>query len=246
VELANGVTVVHNQRRIRVREYNPHGDRVGPLVVEIDGTTVALIHFEQSTRFLVADALRDIRDRAGVPAVLVSGRSESDVAALASRLGLSHFVGSCSPEEESRFLRACGQRGLRTALITHASNPDTAAAVAEVTIALTEDGNSQPRWASVIVPHRRWDALAELWGIAAAHEGRVRDAQTFVFVPNVLCVAGAFLFGFTGLAAVIITNVGTFSLYSKAVGSLRALEPAGTARPLDRFQRRIPWADRDP
>ena len=35
-------------------------------------------------------------------------------------------------------------------------------------------------------------------------------------------------------------------LYSKAVGSLRALEPAGPARPLDRFQRRISWANRDP
>ena len=57
----------------------------------------------------------------------------------------------------------------------------------------------------------------------------MHDAQKFVLVPNVLCVAGAFLFGFTGLTAVMISNLGTLNLFNRAVGSLRDLEPDGRA-----------------
>ena len=76
----------------------------------------------------------------------------------------------------------------------------------------------------------RVDLFADLWEIARRHEGRLHEAQRFVLLPNVLCVAGAFLFGFTGLTAVMISDLGTFSLFNRAVSSLRELEPAGRGR----------------
>jgi hypothetical protein len=39
--------------------------------------------------------------------------------------------------------------------------------------------------------------------------------------PNLLCVAGAFSFGLTGLASVFISNFGTSIAYNNAVRSLR-------------------------
>jgi hypothetical protein len=41
-------------------------------------------------------------------------------------------------------------------------------------------------------------------------------------VPNLLCVVGAFMFGLSGLAAVIISNFGTSMVYNDAMRSLRA------------------------
>jgi hypothetical protein len=38
--------------------------------------------------------------------------------------------------------------------------------------------------------------------------------------PNLLCVAGAFSFGLTGLAAVLISNFGTSMAYNNAMRSL--------------------------
>ena len=87
------------------------------------------------------------------------------------------------------------------------------------------DEPSSPAAASLLQP--RVDRFADLWEIARNHEGRVLDTQKLVLVPNVLCVAGAFLFGFTGLTAVMITNLGTFGLFNRSVGTLRELEPAG-------------------
>lgn len=90
------------------------------------------------------------------------------------------------------------------------------------------DEPTHPAAASLLQP--RMDRFADLWEIARNHEGRVLDAQKLVLLPNVLCVAGAFLFGFTGLTAVMITNLGTYGLFNRSIGPLRELEPAGRGR----------------
>jgi hypothetical protein len=87
---------------------------------------------------------------------------------------------------------------------------------------------SNPAAASLLHPHV--NRFADLWEIARNHEGRVLDAQKLVMIPNILCVAGAFLFGFTGLTAVMITNLGTFGLFNRSAGTLRELEPASRGR----------------
>jgi cation transport ATPase len=232
VDFGQGVTVMHDRRRIRVREYAPSADGVGPLVVEIDGTTAGLIEFGRSARPEAAAALRRIRDLAPVPVALVSNRSEADVSGLASLLGVELYKGGFSPEDTGRFLRACRERGLRTAFVGHCRLRAAAAAEADVAVSLVAeaDEHASPSPASALLLQPRLDLLADLWEIARSHEGRVHDAQKLVLVPNVLCVAGAFLFGFTGLTAVMISNLGTFNLFNRAVGSLRELEPAGRRR----------------
>jgi cation transport ATPase len=243
VDFRPGVTVVHGQRRIRVLESESESasasganrDRQGaapgmsPLIVEIDGTTVGLIQFGRSTRPESAAALRQIRENAPVPMALVSNRAEADVAALAALLGLDMYKGGFAPDDTARFLRACRHRGLCTAFVGRCRH-QAAVAEAHLAIALVGDTDAGQDSAAVLLLQPRLDGLADLWEIARAHEGRVLDAQKLVLAPNVLCVAGAFLFGFTSLAAVMITNLGTFSLYNRAVGSLRALEPAGRRR----------------
>jgi cation transport ATPase len=242
VSFSPGVTVVHGNRRIRVRDHEdppsslPNRGReemacgTGPLVVEIDGTPAGLIQFRRSSRPASAAALRRVREVAGVPIALVSHRSEADVAALAELLGVNMHKGGFAPEDTARFLRACREQGLRTAFVGPGRRQAAAAAEADVAIALGCDADGPAESAAVSLLQPRLDLFADLWEIARSHEGRVLDAQKLVLVPNVLCVAGAFLFGFTGLTSVMITNLGTFGLYNRAVGSLRALEPHGRGR----------------
>jgi cation transport ATPase len=240
VDFQQGVTVMYDRWRVRVREdlprAEPHRDRqgaaseMGALIVEIDGTPVGLIEFGRSNRPEAASALRRIRDRAPVPVALVSNRSEADVAVLAQLLGVDLYKGGFSPDDTGRFLRACRDRGLHTAFVGHCRRRTAAAAEAEVAVSFVSDPDvpSNPAAASLLQP--RVSQFADLWEIARNHEGRVLDAQKLVLVPNILCVAGAFLFGFTGLTAVMITNLGTFGLFNRSAGTLRELEPAGRAQ----------------
>ena len=66
--------------------------------------------------------------------------------------------------------------------------------------------------------------LVELWDIAHIHQRRLRVAHGYALIPNLLCVAGAFVWGFTSLASVVVTNLGTYGLYSRTKASIRSLE----------------------
>jgi cation transport ATPase len=67
-------------------------------------------------------------------------------------------------------------------------------------------------------------ALCALARDSARRRNRVRYA---VMAPNLLCVAGAFAFGFTPMAAVLLSNFGTSLAYN---GAKRALCKAAVMR----------------
>jgi cation transport ATPase len=224
-----GVTVVHQRRRIRVFEPDTSRDGLGSLVVEIDGARVGVVHFGRSARPVASAALRGIRESATVPIALVSNRSDSDAAALGSLLGVDICKGGFAPDDLARFLRGCRERGLHAAYVGRGAGSARACAEAYVGVSLGEEADMHAGAAAAVLLQPRLDLFVGLWETARAHEDRVRDAQNLVLVPNVFCVAGAFLFGFTSLTAVMVTNLATFGLYSRAAGSLHALNPASLA-----------------
>ena len=222
-----GVTVVHGRRRIRVREYPDAPDGLHPLVVEIDEKAVGLIAFVRSQRPAAGGALRRVRELGPVTIALVSERPEADVAARAALLGVEVHVSRSSPQATARLLRACRERGRKTAFIGRCSRRTEAAAEAYVAVSIDDEGDLDSDPAAVLLLQPRLDAFANLWEIARSHEDRLRSLQRFILVPNLLCVAGAFFLGATALTAVMVSNLGTFGLYSSAVRALQTVGPAG-------------------
>ena len=60
--------------------------------------------------------------------------------------------------------------------------------------------------------------------MAQIHRQRILAAQGSAWIPNLLCVGGAFFLGFTSLATVAITNIGTYSTYARTTAAIRSLE----------------------
>jgi cation transport ATPase len=225
-----GVTVSAGRRRIRVREYASAPDGLHPLLVEIDDRAVGLIEFVRSERLAAAAVLRRIRELSPVAILLVSARSEADVAARAALLGVDRHVSRSSPESTARLLRACRRRGLRTAFIGRCRRRPEAAAEAHVAVSVVVDADLDAETAAVLLSQPRLEQFATLWEIARSHEHRLRVLERLIVVPNVLCVAGAFFFGATALTAVVLSNLGTFGLYSSAVGALQGAGPSAPVR----------------
>ncbi len=230
VGFSPGVTVLHSDRIVRVRDLGSSGESTAPLVVEINGTEIGRIGFDRSDALEAADVLSRIRAITSAPIALLSSRDGTQTSALARELNVDAHLGDCSPEDKARFLRNVRARGRRAAFIGDRHLAPRAATEAFLTIALMDDEDVHPESADVLILQPRWERLVDLWEIAHAGEGQAKEVQKFIIVPNVVCVAGAFLFGFTGLAAVVISNLGTFSLYNRAVGGLRALKPHAHAR----------------
>jgi Cu2+-exporting ATPase len=219
LDLEAGVTVSHGERRIRVRDH----ESGGALLVEADGTMIGLIEFGRTGRPGAAPAVRRLREVAGVPIVLVSERSTSDVAALASALGVDAHQGDLSVDDRNAWLASSWDRGLRAAFV----GEDSPRRGSHVTIALGA-GDIDASGADAVVLRPDLDLLAELWEVASTHTNQARSARRFILLPNLLCVTGAFLFGATPLTSVVVSNLGTLGLYGRAVGSLRG--PAHSSR----------------
>ena len=243
IEYATDVTLVHGNDCIKVGDLGasnsaysgpcdrsdacqPERDRSESLMIGINGRVAGLIHFRRSVRFEAASTIKRLRSKRKLRVGIISEQPHASLASLAESLGVDFHLGDQSPEDRIRFLERCRQRGLKVAYVGNCRVDPRAVALAHVAISLAEsagdDLNHGPAPIWLLEP--RMLKLGELWDIAHTHRRRLRAAQGYALIPNILCIAGAFVWGFTSLASVLVTNLGTYSLYSRTVTSLRGLE----------------------
>jgi Cu2+-exporting ATPase len=134
------------------------------------------------------------------------------------------YRGDFMPELTGEFLAACGKRGVKAAYLGDHRTPRQTAAEAFVSLGWTGEGDLEANPASLLIQQSSFEPLGSLLALSREHAQRVNQAQQLILLPNLACVAGAFLFGFTGMTAVMLSNLGTLGLYRRAADSLRGLE----------------------
>ena len=231
VDFGRGVTVAHDRHRVRVLDAGPSSGPDGPLAVEIDGQVVGLIEFGPTSRPEAASAIGRIRRASHVPFALVSPRGELEVSTLAKALGVEMYRPDFSADETADFLVACRKKKLKAAFVGDCRAQARAAAEAHVAISLAGEADLDSDPAGLLMQQARLAPLADLHQLSRAHASRVNQAQQLILVPNLICVAGAFLFGFTGLTAVMLSNLGTLGVYRIASDPLKGLDSPGRRRP---------------
>ena len=197
------------------------------MVVEIDGTIVGLIEFAPTNRLEARTAIDRIRQASHVPFALVSPRGEAESSRLARSLGVEMYRGDFRPEDTANFLAACRSRGLKTSYVGDCVANPKAAAEAHVAISFSEETDIEADPAGLLMQRSRLEPLADLHALSRTHANRVNEVQHLILLPNLLCVAGAFFFGFTGMTAVMLSNLGTLGLYRRSADSLRGLDSPG-------------------
>jgi cation transport ATPase len=199
---------------------------VNSLMVGINGRVAGLIHFRRSARLAAASPLQRLRSKRNVQIGIVSDQSHSTLSQLTAALGADFHVGVQSPNDRIRLLQYCRQQGFKVAYVGDCRIDPRIAAEAHVAISLVQDGisdlDNDPAAIRFLLP--RLSKLNQLWDIASIHQRRLEVAQRYAVIPNLLCVAGAFVWGFTSLASVVVTNLGTFSVYRRTAASIRSLE----------------------
>jgi cation transport ATPase len=189
-----------------------------PLTIEMDGVTVAGVRFVRNGRSEAAAVVRRLQ-RGGLRFFLASEH------AVAKRLGIDRYCGSMSADDKIRFLHDLRRQSVAAAYIGDCLANAPVAREAHLSIGLAAaDAAADAGWeqgssdiallAPSIAP---LPALCALARDSAGRRDRVRYA---VMTPNLLCVAGAFAFGFTPMAAVFLSTFGTSLAYSSAKRAL--------------------------
>ena len=201
-------------------------DAPASLMIGINGQVAGLIHFRRSDRHEAASALRRLRSKHNLWVGIISEQANSSLASLTTSLGADFQIGDLSPDDRIRFLQNCRNRGFKVAYVGDCRVDPRTVAEAHVAISLVgrEMANLDHDRAPICVLQPRITKLAELWDIASIHRRRLRVAHGYALIPNLACVAGAFVWGFTSLASVVVTNLGTYCVYSRTTASIRNLE----------------------
>ena len=245
-DFATDVTLLDGNDRIKVgdlgqrargpsqprQQANPPG-RTKPeppdsLMVGINGRVAGLIHFRRSDRLEAASALHRLRSKRNLPVGIVSESPDPTLASLSASLGADFHLGDQSADDRIHFLQSCRRRGFKIAYVGDCRANPRAAAEAHVAISLVAGGigdlgldrDPAPIW--LLEP--RLAKLGEIWDIAHIHRQRLKVAHRYALIPNVLCVAGALVWGFTSLASVAVTNLAIYGTYARTAGSIRSLE----------------------
>jgi cation transport ATPase len=244
-EFATDLTLLQGNNRIKIGDLGTRArshsrskstDSVSPggnkldapdsLMVGINGQVAGLIHFRRSDRLQAASALRRLRSKHHLWVGIISEQSHSSLTSLTKSSGADFQIGDLSPDDRIRFLQNCRNRGFKVAYVGNCHIDPRIMAEAHVAISLvgheTSDLAHEPAPICVLQP--RLTRLAELWDIAAIHRRRLKVAHRYALIPNLTCIAGAFVWGFTSLASVVVTNLGTYCVYSRTTASIRSLE----------------------
>jgi Cu2+-exporting ATPase len=185
-----------------------------PMVVTTDGQEVGRITFRPSSRPLVFEAIRELRAAGPLAFGLLSDRPDDEVGALAAALGLDFHRGGLSSTAKADLIRSYRNRGIKVAYIGDGRLEPEAARAAHVSISIADEIDLDQDPAPVLALRPDFSWMAPLRGRSRSHVARVRTVHRAILVPNLFCVAGAFLFGFTTLSAVVITNLSTWAVYA--------------------------------
>jgi cation transport ATPase len=201
---------------------------IDSLMVGINGQIAGLIDFRLSSRLLAAGAIKELRARVRHPLAigLVSHAADAQVRRLAAGLGVDFHHGGLSNHDLGQLIRGCRKRSLKVAYVGQCLARTQAARAADVAVSVDADGLDQAENnpAQVVLLRPDLEKLGTLNEVTRVHRRNILVARGSAFIPNVCCMAGAFLLGISSMATVIITNLGTLSTYARTASSIRGLE----------------------
>jgi cation transport ATPase len=245
-DFTTDLTLLHGNNRIKVGDLGGRaGDDLSPtsadkrcpywtgpnmpdsLMVGINGQVAGLIHFRRSDRLAAAATLRRLHSKRNLEiGIITEEQSQRGRELSNASLGIDFHVNCLSADDRIRFLRNCRNRGFKVAYVGDREIDPRVMAEVHVAISLvgSETSNLDHFSAPICVLQPRMTKLAELWDIASIHRRRLRVAHGYALIPNLACIAGAFAWGFTSLASVVVTNLGTYCVYARTTASIRSLE----------------------
>jgi cation transport ATPase len=217
----DGVAVGFGDHLLRLRG-RPVGSATTPppLIVEVDGMEVAGVRFIRNRRLEAASIVRRLQ-RDGVQIFLASARA---AAGLAAGLGADRYGENMSVDDKIRLLRDLRRRSAAAAFVGDCVENALAADETHLSIDLAGTYGPEIGASDIVLLTPSISALPALRALARDGARRMERVRYAVMAPNLLCVAGAFALGFTPMAAVFLSNLGTGVAYGAAKRALR--EPA--------------------
>jgi Cu2+-exporting ATPase len=208
-------------------------DRCAPLRVYVNDDLAGWLTFYEGVACAAATPVFDLRTRCGMQVELLA--PDAAQPGLADALGVDEVHVCVTDAAKAQLIRTFRRQGRRVVYVGNCRQNPQAAAIANLAVFPAPDLTWDADPAGVWLLQPFYEKLVQLRDVARSMRHQEQLHFNLILIPNVVCVAGALLFGLTSLAVVVLSNLGTFSVYSRSRAALER-----TQRRLRERRQRIP------
>ncbi|MBV8329494.1 MAG: heavy metal translocating P-type ATPase [Verrucomicrobia bacterium] len=140
---------------------------------------------------------------------IISGDHEAPTRRLSEQLGMDRYFAEVLPQEKARYVELLQREGRIVCFVGDGINDSIALKKANVSISLRGASTIATDTAQIVFMEESLAKICTLMEVSHALESNVRRSWRLILLPNTLCVAGVFMFGFNIWHSVLFNNIST-------------------------------------
>jgi Cu2+-exporting ATPase len=178
------------------------------VMVGVDGALGGAIELCAAARPEAAEVIRGLRARGVKHLVIISGDHEQPTRRLAERLGMDRHFAEVLPQDKAKYVELLQKEGKTVCFIGDGVNDSIALKKANVSISLRGASSVATDTAQVVFMEDSLSKLLHLHDVSRDLQRNINTSWGLILVPNILCIAGAFVLGFGVMHSMVFNQIG--------------------------------------
>lgn len=200
-----------------------HAEGHSFVCVAIEQALAGVLELQTSHRPEVEEIIAGLRSRGVNHLAIISGDHDQPTRRLAEHLGMDRYFAEVLPEEKAKYVELLQKEGRTVCFIGDGINDSIALKKADVSISLRGASTIATDTAQIVFMEESLARVCDLIDYSEALEQNVNRSWKLITIPNGLCIAGVFLFGFNIWHSVAFNNI---SAIAALLNGLRPLQQA--------------------
>ena len=180
-----------------------------------------VLELRTSHRPEAEEIITGLRARGVDHIAIISGDHEQPTRRLAEHLGVDRHFAEVLPQDKARYVELLQAEGRTVCFIGDGINDSIALKKADVSISLRGASTIATDTAQIVFMEESLARVCDLFDDSHALERNVNRSWNLIALPNGLCVAGVFLFGFNIWHSVAFNNLSAIAALLNGLLPLR-------------------------
>ena len=180
-----------------------------------------VLELRSSHRPEVEDIISGLRARGVDHIAIISGDHERPTRQLAEHLGVDRHFAEVLPQDKAKYVELLQKEGRTVCFVGDGINDSIALKKADVSISLRGASTIATDTAQIVFMEESLARLGDLFDTSIELDRNVSRSWNLITIPNGLCVAGVFLFGFNIWHSVAFNNLSAIAALMNGLQPLR-------------------------
>ena len=189
--------------------------------VAAGGELAGMLELRASHRPEAEEIVGGLRARGVDHIAIISGDHEQPTRRLAEHLGVDRHFAEVLPQDKAKYVELLQKEGRTVCFVGDGINDSIALRKADVSISLRGASTLATDTAQIVFMEESLSRVCDLFDTSLELERNVSRSWNLITIPNGLCVAGVFLFGFNIWHSVAFNNLSAIAALMNGLRPLR-------------------------